>query len=281
MQVPLLGGRFFTRADALEKIRLFFPQSRAARAPAPTRGEAVIVNQAFAGRYFPGDDAIDKRFYVGSLSGKHYWYRIVGIVGNMRRQGPEQPPIAEWYGQLIGNTTDLVIRTDRDPLLLASTIGDAVRGSDKHLMVLGMMTADQRLGAVTAARRAQTGLLALFASLALLLAALGIYGIVGHSVALRTREIGVRMAFGADRPTLLRSVIAESMRLPLLGLTIGIAAAAAATRLLRHLLFDVTALDPGTFAAVGVVLTATALVACWLPARRAAALDPLMALREL
>jgi len=283
MEVPLVRGRLFTRADALDKIRLFFPQSRGVVPPAsvPSAGEAVIVNQAFVTRYFPTDDPLDRRFYTGSLTGKHYWYRIVGVVGDVHREGPERRVIPQWYGQLIGSTTDVVVRTDRDPRLLAASVAAAARSMDRHLMVLSITTVEDSLAAFTAQRQLQTLLLAIFAAAALLLASIGISGIVGYSVARRTREIGVRMAFGADRGRVVRSVVAESMRLPLFGLALGIGLAAGATRVISHLLFDVTAFDATTFVGVSTLLAIAALVACWLPARRAATVDPLIALREL
>ena len=249
--------------------------------PTPARtasAEAAIVNQTFARRFFPAEDPIGKRFYIGELTGKHYWYQIVGMVGDMHRQGLERQPVAEWYGQLIGNTTDLVVRTDRDPLAIASTITDAVRSVDKHLMVVSVTTVEDRMGTLTAPRRFQTWLLTLFAAVALTLAATGIYGIVRYSVTERTREIGVRMAFGADQHVLVRQVTWESMRLPILGLSIGLGGALAATRLMSHLLFDVSAVDPATFGAVGLLLASVAFVACWLPARKAARVDPILAL---
>jgi putative ABC transport system permease protein len=280
MGVPLVRGRFFTRADALDRIRLFFPKSSGILPPGQRpSAEAAIVNRTFVRRYFNGDDAIGKRFYIGDLAGKYYWYHIVGVVGDMHRQGLERPPIAQWYGQLIGNTADLVIRTDRDPLALAATVGDAIRSVDKHLMILSMTTVDDHLGTLTAPRRFQTWLLAAFASLALTLAAIGIYAIVRYAVAQRTREIGVRMAFGADRRDVVRLMIAEHVRLPLAGLAIGFGGALMVTRVMAHMLFEVSAVDPATFAAVGVLLAGVALLACWLPARRAARVDPIVALR--
>jgi predicted permease len=282
MGVPLVQGRFFTRADALDKIRLFFRGAKGVL-PTPARttsAEAAIVNQTFVRRFFPAEDPIGKRFYIGELTGKYYWYQVVGVVGDMHRQGLERQPVAEWYGQLIANTTDLVVRTDRDPLALASTIADMVRSVDKHLMVISVTTIEDRMGTLTAPRRFQTWLLALFAVVALTLATTGIYGIVRYSVSERTREIGVRMAFGADRHALVRLVTWESMRLPIVGLSIGLACASVATRLLSHLLFDVSAVDPATFGAVGLLLAAVAFVACWLPARKAARVDPILALRH-
>jgi putative ABC transport system permease protein len=282
MGVPLVRGRFFTRADALDKIRLFFQGAKGVL-PTPARSasaEAAIVNQTFVRRFFPAEDPIGKRFYIGELTGKYYWYQIVGVVDDMHRQGLERQPVAEWYGQLIGNTTDLVVRTDRDPLALASTITDVVRSVDKHLMVISVTTVEDRMGTLTAPRRFQTWLLALFAVVALTLATTGIYGIVRYSVSERTREIGVRMAFGADRHALVRLVTWESLRLPIVGLSIGLAGASVATRLMSHLLFDVSAVDPATFGAVGLLLALVAFVACWLPARKAARVDPILALRH-
>ena len=281
MGVPLVRGRLFNRADALDKIRLFFNGAKGvlptpARAPA---SEAAIVNQTFVRRFFPAEDPIGKRFYIGN-PGKYYWYQIVGVVGDMHRQGLERQPIAEWCGQLIGNTTDLVVRTDRDPLALASTITDVVRSVDRHLMVISVTTVEDRMGTLSAPRRFQTWLLTLFAVVALTLATTGIYGIVRYSVSERTREIGVRMAFGADRRALVRLVTWEGMRLPIVGLSIGLAGAFLATRFMSHLLFDVSSVDPATFAAVGFVLASVAFVACWLPARKAARVDPILALRH-
>jgi putative ABC transport system permease protein len=280
MGVPLVRGRFFTRADALDKIRLFFNGATGVL-PTPARpasAEAAIVNQTFVRRFFPAEDPIGRRFYVGN-PGKYYWYQIVGVVGDMHRQGLERQPIAEWYGQLIGNTTDLVVRTDRDPLTLASTITDAIRSVDTHLMIISVTTVEDRMGMLTAPRRFQTWLLTVFAAVALTLAATGIYAIVRYSVTERTREMGVRMAFGADQHALVRLVTWESMRLPVVGLSIGLGGALVATRLMSHMLFDVSAVDPATFAAVELLLVSVAFFACWLPARKAARVDPIVALR--
>jgi putative ABC transport system permease protein len=136
------------------------------------------------------------------------------------------------------------------------------------------------LGSISAPRRFQTWLLTLFAGLALTLAAIGIYGIVRYAVAQRAREIGVRMAFGADRQDVVRLVVWESLRLPLAGLAVGLAVALALGRVMAHMLFDVSAGDPTTFAAVGLLLAFVSAVACWLPARRAAGVDPIVALRH-
>ncbi len=281
MGVPLVRGRFFTRADALDKIRLFFNGAKGVL-PIPPRtpaAEAAIVNQTFVRRFFPAEDPIGKRFHIGN-PGRYYWYQIVGVVGDMHRRGLERQPIAEWYGQLIGNTTDLLVRTDRDPLALASTVTDVVRSVDRHLMVISVTTVEDRMGTLTAPRRFQTWLLTLFAVVALTLATTGIYGIVRYSVSERTREIGVRMAFGADQHALVRLVTWESMRLPIVGLSLGLAGACLATRFMSHLLFDVSAVDPATFAAVALLLASVAFIACWLPARKAARVDPILALRH-
>jgi predicted permease len=281
MGVPLVRGRFFTRADALDKIRLFFPKSDILGPPSDVRpaGEAAIVNETFARRYFPNADPIGSRFYIGELTGKHYWYQIVGVVGDMRRRGLEHPSHPEWYGQLIGSTTDLLVRTTGEPLVSAGIIRSVIQSVDKHLMVLDMSTVDARMDALGGGRRLQTRLLMLFASAAMLLAALGIYGIVRYTVADRTREIGVRVAFGATPHAVVRLVVLEGVRLPLLGLALGAVLAFASTRLMAHLLFEVSAVDPSTYAGVAVLLGLVACTACWLPARRAARLDPVAALR--
>jgi putative ABC transport system permease protein len=282
MGVPLVRGRFFTRADAFDRIRLFFPSSNAPLVNPSTRrraAEAAIVNEAFVARYFGDEDPLGRRFYYGEPAGKQYWFEIVGVVRNMRRQGLEQQPIPEHFGQLIGGDTEIVVRTDSDPVRLAGPVRDAIHSVDSRIMILNVVPAEEQLGALTAPRRFQTWVLGLFAAVALGLAAVGIYGVVRYTVAQRTREIGVRAALGADRVALVRMVTCEGLRLPLVGMIAGLAGSLIATRLLRHMLFEVEATDPITFLAAGSLLVAVTLMACYLPARRAARVDPVTALR--
>ncbi|MGH9940604.1 MAG: FtsX-like permease family protein, partial [Blastocatellia bacterium] len=286
---PLLRGRFFTRADALAKIQLLSAPraqgpavstasgsergSSAPRAPA----EAAIINETFARRFFPHEDPIGKRFYFGPPT-KIYWYEIVGVVGDMRRQGLEKQPIPEYFGPHLGGAADVVARVNADPLAFAASIREAIRSVDKNALILDVTTAEARLGELSAERRLNTWLLALFAALALALAVIGIYGVMRYSVAQRTHEIGVRIALGAQCADVLRLVIGQGLRLTLIGVAAGLLAALALTRVMSHLLFGVKAHDPLTFIGVALLLTAVALVACYLPARRAARVDPMIAL---
>ena len=282
MGVPLVRGRFLTRADALAKIKMVFdsavqrlsPSEQASRAQA----EAVIINETFARHFFPGADPVGQRFAEGPPN-RLYWYEIVGVVGDMRRQGLEKQSIAEFFGPHIGGTADLVVRTSSDPLALAATVREAIRSVDKGTTILSVMTAENRLGELSAQRRLNTWLLAMFAALALVLAMIGIYGIMHYAVTQRTHEIGVRLALGARTSDVLRLIIGQGMKLTLIGVAIGLLAALSLTRVLSHLLFGVSAQDPVTFAGVAMVLAGVALLACYLPARRAAKVDPMVALR--
>ncbi len=280
---PLLRGRFFTRADALAKIRLIYGpraqdrQPTAAGAERPP-AEAAIVNETFARRFFPDEDPVGKRFYFGPPT-KIYWYEIVGVVGDMRRQGLEKQPIPEYFTPHLGGAADLVARVNAEPLAFATAAREAIRSVDKNILILNVTTAEARLGELSAERRLSAWLLALFAALALTLAAIGIYGVMHYSVAQRTREIGVRLALGAQPADVLRLVIGQGLRLTLGGVALGLLAAFALTRVMARLLFGVSAHDPVTFISVALLLIGIAVVACYLPARRAAKVDPMVALR--
>jgi len=280
---PLLRGRFFTRADALAKIQLVYGpraqdrQLTAAGAERPP-AEAAIINETFARRFFPDEDPIGRRFYFGPPT-KIYWYEIVGVVGDMRRQGLEKQPIPEYFTPHLGGAADLVARVNADPLAFAAAVREAIRSVDKNALILSVTTAEARLGELSAERRLNTWLLALFAAMALTLAAIGIYGVMHYSVAQRTREIGVRLALGAQPADVLRLVIGQGLRLTLGGVALGLLAAFALTRVMTRLLFGVSAHDPVTFISVALLLVGIAVVACYLPARRAAMVDPMVTLR--
>ncbi|HKQ75498.1 MAG TPA: ABC transporter permease [Blastocatellia bacterium] len=279
---PLLRGRFLSRADALAKTRIVFTQplqglshsEQASRAQA----EAVIINETFARRFFPGEDPIGKRFSEGPPN-RLYWYEIVGVVGDMRRQGLERRPVPEFFGSHTGGATDLVARAGSDPLALAVAIREAIRSVDKNTMIHSVTTVEARMGELGAQRRLNTWLLAMFAALAFLLALIGIYGVMRYSVAQRTREIGIRIALGARRADVFRLVIGQGMKLTLIGVAAGLLAALWLTSVMSHLLFEVSVHDPATFAGVALALVIAALLACYLPARKASKVDPLVALR--
>jgi putative ABC transport system permease protein len=277
MGVPLLGGRFFSRADTFEKIRLLFsPGCCDPSSP----GEAAIINETFARRFFPAEDPIGKRFYFGTVGVTKTWtYKIVGVVGDMHRQGLEKQSVPEYFAPLVGGTWDLVVQADSDPLALAGMVKETIRSVEKNLIILNVTTVNRRMGELGAERQFQTWLLALFAAVALALSAIGIYGVMHYAVAQRIHEIGIRIALGAQPADVLRLVIGQGMKLALIGVTIGLIAAWWLTDVMAHLLFEVSAHDLATFGGVALLLAVVALLACYLPARRATRVDPMVALR--
>jgi len=260
MGVPLVAGRFFTQQDL--------------------NGPATIVNQTFARRFFSSVDPIGKRFTEGAPGGKPVWRTIVGVVGDMRRNGLERDPVPEYYFCSSEPTMDIVVRTSGNPETFAPAVREAIRSVYAQTVILSSATAEATLGDLSAQRRFQTSLLTLFAAIALALAAIGIYGIVSFAVAQRTQEIGVRMALGAGHGEIARMILSQGLVLPVAGTLIGLFGALSLTRVMRHLLFRVDPADPATFAGVAALLIATAAIACWLPARRAVGVDPLEALRH-
>jgi putative ABC transport system permease protein len=281
MGVPLLRGRLLDRADAAESIRLLWVKqtidSAFTRRGAPA--EPVVINQTFAARIFPGEDPIGKRFYEGEAQ-KPFWYEVVGVVGDMHRQGLETRVIPEYFHSQVGGNLDLVVRVQSNPGALAASIRALIRSVDRNAIVLSVSTVEERMAELTAKRRMQTGLLVAFAAVALVLAAVGIYGVMRYTVAERTHEIGIRVALGAGQRSVLAMVIGKGMTLAVIGMSLGVAAALALTRLLSRLLYDTAATDPATFVAVPLVLASVALIACYIPARNAAEVDPVVAIRH-
>jgi predicted permease len=264
MGVPLVAGRFFAEEDADE--------SR------PT----AIVNEAFARKYWPGESALGKRVRLGPNSDAAPWITVVGVVGNVRHTGLDSEPRPEVYRHLLTSPPTgpvVVVRTTADPSALVPTLGAAVRELDRGIPAATAQTMREIIARSVAERRFLMLLLAAFAGAALVLASVGIYGVVSNTVAQRTHEIGVRMALGATRRDVLRLVIRQGMTPAVLGLALGLAGALALTRVMRGLLFGVGARDPATLAASALLLAAVALAACYLPARRATKVDPMVALR--
>ncbi|MEK6323122.1 MAG: ABC transporter permease [Acidobacteriota bacterium] len=246
----------------------------------------VIVNDTMARQYWPGEDAVGKRFKLGDPEQKRPWMNIVGVIGDVRQMGVEEPVKAEMYipqrqmkDHQVYAPRDLVLRTAVDPMSLVAAVRDEIRAVDPDQPISNIRTMDEVLGEETASRRLSVTLLTVFAALALLLAALGIYGVLAYFVVQHTPEIGVRLALGAPRRDILGLVLKKGMTLAVLGVAIGLGAAFALTRLLASLLFGMSATDPATFAVIALLLTAVALLACYLPARRAMKVDPMVALR--
>jgi hypothetical protein len=272
LQVPLRRGRFFTDDDVLEHIRLSGLDIKAWRQT--NAAWRVVVNDIFVRRFLPVDDPIGARFSIGRET-----YEIVGVAANMRREGPEHPAIAEYFTPYIGFTSELAVRTTSDPMTLAPAVRQTIQSIDRGAMVLSAQTLDRRLGELSGARQAQTWLFTAFAALALALAVIGIYGIVRYAVAAREHEMAVRIALGARRSDVLRLIVGEGMIGPIVGATLGLVCALWLTGLMSHLLFEISPTDSATLAGVGAVLVSAALVACWMPARRASRVDPIGALR--
>jgi len=286
LRVPLKRGRLLVRDDALQRIRALWspvvtdlPLADKERHAVP---EPVVVNESFVSKFFPGEDPIGRRFCIDPTN-KTYWYEIVGVIGDMHRGGLERRAIAEYFGPYFpsaGGRSDLLVRAHAAPLALAATIRQEVTSALPSVTIVQVSTADAQLAEFSGRRRMQTALLSAFAALALVLAAIGIFGLVHYIVAERTREMGVRIALGATPRDILSLVLAQGMRSPAAGIAIGIGASAALTRVMAHLLFDVTPTDPVTFVTVSALLAVVAAAACYLAARRTMRLDPLRALRE-
>jgi predicted permease len=263
---PLLRGRFFSDADG------------------PDSPPVAIINEAMARQMWPGRDPVGKRFKLGSEDSGNPWFTVVGVVGDMRRQGLEKEPIPQMFEPLAQNPPRraiLLVRTSMaDPLKMAGAVQAAARRVEKYAPLYGVTTLENQLDAFLTERRFQTSLLIAFSVVALLMAAIGIYGLIQYSIAMRTHEIGIRMAVGAQAGEIFRMVIGEGLRLSLTGLVIGLAGALWLGRAGSSLLFGVTATDPLTFLTVSLLLTAVATIACYFPARRAMKVEPLMALRQ-
>jgi len=266
MGIPLRRGRFFDSRDS---------------ADAPP---AVVVNRRLAEQYWPGEDAIGKRIKIGPVDSPNAWLTVVGVVSDTRQTGLYEQKL-EFYVPYAQERRsfmaprDLVVRTKSDPALIAAAVRRAVWSVDKDQPVSNVRTLDQVFSAAISQERFQALMLGLFAALALLLACVGLYGVISYAVVLRTHEIGVRMALGAQPVDVLRLVIRQGMTLTLAGLIVGIVAGTFVTRVLTDMLFGVTPRDPLTFAGVPVLLLLVALLACYIPARRATRIDPLSALR--
>jgi putative ABC transport system permease protein len=270
---------FRTMGIALRRGRTFTAQD------GPAAPRVVIINENMARRFWPNEDPLGKRISYGDASDANdsTWMTIVGVVGDMRRTGYDAPVRYETFlpeGQIGAGRMTLVVRTSGDPLAAAAPVRAAIRALDPDQPVFAVKSVDQLLSAMVAQRRFSMALLAAFAGLALALGLVGVYGVTSYLVAQRTREVGLRVALGAQPGQLVRMVVRQGMRVAALGLAVGLAAALALGRLMAGLLYGVGPFDPATLAAVVLGLVAATLLANYLPARRAARVDPLVALRS-
>ena len=248
----------------------------------------AVVNEAFTRIFLPSEDALGKRVKMGGPNAPFPWRSIVGVLKDVRQQGPDAaakpelfiPHTQPAFGNSMLQSMSLVLRTDGNPEGSIAAVRTIVRELDPELPIYDVSTMQQLLGKSVATRRFNMFLVAMFSTLALALAAIGIYGVMSYTVTTRTREIGIRIALGARAVNVLSLVIKDGMKLALAGLAIGIGGALALTRLMRSLLFDVTPTDPATFAGVAILLLLVALLACFLPAWRASGFNPMDALRH-
>ena len=266
LQTPLRRGRLFSDADRADTTLV------------------AIVNEAMVRRWWPGEDPVGRRFRLGALEAAGPWFTVVGVVGDMRRQGPERDPLPQVFVLLAQNhpsrNVDLFVRTaSDDPEAMTAALRAAIRRVERNAPIHRVAPLDQELGTYLAQRRFQTSLLTGFSLVALLMAAVGVYGLIQYSIATRTREIGLRMAIGASAGAIFRMVIREGLTLSLTGMVLGLVGAWWLASAAASLLVGVTATDPWTFAAVSLLLTGVAVAACYFPARRAMKVDPIMALR--
>jgi putative ABC transport system permease protein len=268
IRAPLVRGRHLTDQDG------------------PGAPRVAIVDSELANRYWPKQDPIGKRIAYGGAGpdGQQSWITVVGVVGHVKQEGLDAEPRAQVYlpyRQNAGSgTLSLVVRTAGDPLRLVPTVREAVRAVDKDVPLANVASMESLLEKSVGQRRLSMLLIALFSAVALLMACVGIYGVMSYAVAQRTREMGVRVALGAKRSDVLGLVLREGMGIALLGVALGLAGAFALTRLIQSQLYDVKASDPSTYMLVALLLALTTLAATLVPALRATRVDPMVALRE-
>jgi putative ABC transport system permease protein len=269
MQIPLVRGRLLTDADASDALRV------------------AVVDRDFANRFWPNQDPIGKRIAVQTVAKSNppipQWCTVVGVVGHVKHYGPDVEGREQAYFPLaqlsFARTMYLAVRTGIEPASVTNAIRQQVLDVDKNMPIYEVSTMDQLLSNSVVQPRLNLTLLVAFAAIALVLAAVGIYGVMAYSVTQRTHEIGIRMALGAQSEDVLKQVLMEGARLAGAGLALGLVGSLAAARLIATMLFGVKPTDPLTFATVAAILASVALAACYIPARRATRVDPLTALR--
>lgn len=264
MGIPLLRGREFDEHDdGIDKDRV------------------VIINDRFAQKFWPNDDPIGKRVKIGPPE-NNPWLRIVGVVKDIHQKGLENPigyNIYEPLAQGVSSDEAVAVRTQGDPAAVISEVRAEIHRIDPTVLVDDFATMDQRIEESVSPRKLNLFLFGLFSALALVLASIGLYGVVAYSVGQRTQEFGIRMALGAQRSDVVRLVLSQGLKLALAGTAIGIIVALALSSVVRKLLFHVRPADPITIASVAILLAIVALIACWLPAFRASRIEPTQALR--
>jgi putative ABC transport system permease protein len=263
MRIPLLRGRAFDDRDAA------------------TSPSVALVNESMARQFWPGEDPVGKRFRMGDTKGP--WRTTVGVVGDVLHKGLDAPHTLQVYlpnTQFADSSVILAVRTANNPAALAAAVRSEIATLDPRVPVSAIATMDEVVSASVANQRFGALLFLLFGAIALLLTAVGIYGVISYGVAQRTHEIGIRLALGASRREVLNLIVSDAMKPALLGAVLGLCAALGLTRFLTNLLYNVKPTDPFVFAAGLLVLVGVALLASYIPARRAMRVDPLVVLRH-
>jgi predicted permease len=264
MRVPLIDGRFFTEHDTKES--------------APV----IVIDENMARTYWPNGDAVGKRLKRGGAESKAPWMTVVGVVGSVKQYALDTDSRVAFYSphkQAPSSTMYVAVRTTGDPGAIAAAVTREARALEPNAPVYDVKTMEQWLSESLARRRFAMLMLGLFALVAMLLAAVGIYGVMSYTVEERTREIGIRVALGAQTRDVLNMVVRRGISLAAVGVSMGLAGAVALTRVMASLLFGVGATDPLTFVLIALLLMLVAAIACWIPARRATKVDPMVALR--
>jgi predicted permease len=264
MGIPLLAGRDFTEADTRESQLV------------------TIVDERLAREYWPNESAIGKRVRFGAPEDNQPWHTIVGVVAEVKQEQLDlarRPSVYLPYNEITVNDLTIALRGATDPAGLIASLRRELKAIDPSLPLNQALTMEEIVSRSVWRPRLYAILFGLFATIALLLAAVGIYGVMSYSVTQRFHEIGVRMALGASGADVLRLIVSRGLKLTLLGVFIGLAGASGVTRLMAPLLFGVSPTDPLTFAGVALALVSVALLACLIPARRATKVDPMIAMR--
>jgi putative ABC transport system permease protein len=282
MNIPVKSGRVFNPSDAriaLPLIRWWEQAPYPAHFAEPQAGPAAVINESMARQYFPNGDAVGRRIRIVSSP----WITVVGVVGDVHHRGLATPAVPEIFlsqSQEPHGGLTFTIRTAGDPRAVATAVRSEIRGFDRELPINALTSMDDVLHDAVGGPRFNAFALGAFALVALTIALVGLYGVISHSVAQRTREIGIRGALGASARDVMRLVLGRAGQLTAIGIGVGVVVAYAMSTFLTKLLFDVEPTDPGTFAAIAALLAVAALAASYAPARRALRIDPLVALRN-